>query len=86
MDEKFSRRRALKIFALAGGAAALPGIARDVQAQAKATKAAMKYQDQPKGDQRCSGCIQFVAPNQCKVVEGDISPNGWCIAYAPKSK
>ncbi|OGA55467.1 MAG: hypothetical protein A3G81_33110 [Betaproteobacteria bacterium RIFCSPLOWO2_12_FULL_65_14] len=85
MDEKLSRRRVLKIVALLGGAAAVPGIARDARAQAKAGKAAMKYQEQPKGDQRCSGCVQFVAPNQCKVVEGNISPNGWCIAYSAKS-
>ncbi|TAK87171.1 MAG: iron oxidase [Betaproteobacteria bacterium] len=86
MDERSARRRVLRIFALAGGTAVLPGIARDARAQAKASKAAMKYQDQPKGDQRCSGCMQFVAPNQCKVVEGDISPNGWCVAYAAKPK
>jgi hypothetical protein len=85
MDEKLSRRKVLKIVALLGGAAAMPGFACDARAQGKATKTAMKYQDQPKGDQRCSGCVQFVAPNQCKVVEGDISPNGWCVAYSAKS-
>lgn len=84
MSETFSRRRVLKIVALFGGAAALPGVARDAAAQGKATKAAMKYQEQPKGDQRCSACMQFVAPNQCKVVEGEINPNGWCVAYVAK--
>jgi hypothetical protein len=24
----------------------------------------------------------FVAPRGCKVVDGDISPNGWCKEYA----
>jgi hypothetical protein len=86
MSESFSRRKALKIVALLGGAAALPQLAREAHAQAKATKQAMKYQDQPKGDQRCSGCAQFVPPNQCKVVEGNINPNGWCIAFAAKPK
>ncbi len=84
MDERSARRRVFRIFALAGGAAALPRITRDARAQGKASKAAMKYQDQPKGDQRCSGCMQFVPPNQCKVVEGEISPNGWCVAYVAK--
>jgi hypothetical protein len=32
----------------------------------------------------CSGCVNFVAPNACKVVKGVINPNGWCVAYAPK--
>jgi hypothetical protein len=28
--------------------------------------------------------VNFVAPNACKVVKGVISPNGWCVAFAPK--
>jgi hypothetical protein len=51
----------------------------------KAPKAAMKYQDHPKGDEKCSNCMQFVAPDSCKVVDGKISPNGYCIAWAKKT-
>ena len=60
-------------------------------ATGKATKAAMQYQDHPKGKAECSTCMQFVpgasakANGTCKVVDGAISPKGWCIAYAPKS-
>ena len=47
----------------------------------------MKYQDQPNNGQRCDACLQFVpgANGTCKVVEGPISPGGWCIAFAKKS-
>ena len=54
-------------------------------AQGKASKAAMKYQDRPNGEQMCSNCLQFVAPGSCKVVEGAISPNGHCIAWTKKT-
>lgn len=39
------------------------------------------YQDSPKDIRMCATCTLFVPPKCCKVVEGDISPNGWCKAY-----
>ncbi|HVO87193.1 MAG TPA: high-potential iron-sulfur protein [Casimicrobiaceae bacterium] len=45
----------------------------------------MKYQDQPNKDQKCSNCMQFVAPDSCKVVDGKISPDGYCIAWVKKA-
>ena len=44
-------------------------------------KTAVNYQDTPKGDRKCSECSLFVAPNACKNVAGDISPNGWCMLW-----
>jgi High potential iron-sulfur protein len=86
---KPSRRIWLKN--VAAGLAAAPWLARLAFAQAKASKEAMKYQDQPKDGQRCDTCMQFVpgakpgAQGTCKVVDGPISPSGWCIAYVKKS-
>ena len=52
-------------------------------AASKVTPASVQYQDQPKGDQKCSGCLHFIAEsNTCKLVEGPISPEGWCILWA----
>ncbi len=90
LDKKISRRSLLK------GAAAIMGIgfasafAGRVVA-AKATKTAMKYQDKPNGDEQCSNCRFFIpgktptANGTCQVVEGSISPHGYCIAYNRKS-
>lgn len=85
---KPSRRIMLKYVA---AAAAVPLLGRTALAQSKkASKQAMKYQDQPKDGQRCDQCLQFVppekkgAPGGCKVVEGPINPAGWCIAYVKK--
>jgi hypothetical protein len=47
----------------------------------KLSKQQAEYQDSPKGIQMCATCTLFEAPHSCKVVEGDVSPNG-CKAYA----
>ena len=86
-DCKLSRRSVLRRVALLAGAALTATVVRnnDALAQAKATKEAMKYQDKPSGDKQCGNCLQFVAPNGCKVVEGTVSPSGYCIAWVKKS-
>ncbi len=68
---------------LAGGAAAL---SRSAAAQEKISKADAKYQDHPNynGAQRCEICLQFNPPNHCKIVDGEISPKGWCQYFAAK--
>lgn len=53
-------------------------------AQGKTSKQAANYQNQPNGNQQCAGCANFIAPNACKLVEGKVSPQGWCKLYAPK--
>jgi hypothetical protein len=55
-------------------------------ASGKSSQAGVQYQAQPKGDQKCDGCLHFIAEsNTCKVVEGQISPDGWCILWVPKA-
>ena len=51
------------------------------QAQKKLTQAAARYQDQPKGNESCATCPYFIIPNSCVLVEGEISPGGWCPIY-----
>ena len=53
--------------------------------QQKIKKSEAKYQDKPNGDQRCQSCQFFQGPNQCQLVEGGISPNGWCERFAAKT-
>ena len=93
LDAKITRRSLLvKGAALVASVAALPALirSRDAAAATKVPKAAMQYQDKPKGTQDCSSCIQFIpgasatANGTCKVVEGAISPKGWCVAYVAK--
>ena len=87
IQPKCSRRSLLRSAVALAGAATCAALSmnRQAWAQAKASKAAMKYQDKPNGDQKCSNCLQFVAPDGCKVVEGKISPDGYCIAWVKKA-
>ncbi|MBV8593997.1 MAG: high-potential iron-sulfur protein, partial [Caulobacteraceae bacterium] len=45
---------------------------------------AARYQPTPKGAQRCDNCSQFDAPTGCKIVDGEVSPAGWCLLYVAK--
>jgi High potential iron-sulfur protein len=80
-------RRALLRHAAAGGAVALGtagGANRMAAAQTKVAQKVVAYQDKPHDGQSCGNCLQFEPPNACKVVEGVISPNGWCQIWAKK--
>ncbi|HEV3091900.1 MAG TPA: high-potential iron-sulfur protein [Candidatus Cybelea sp.] len=65
-------------------------LAQTTTAQAKGSKTQFKYQGTPSNGKKCSQCTQYVAGSSakangtCKIVDGSISPNGWCIAFAPK--
>ena len=81
-----SRRSVLKRTALLAGVALTANILRSKEALAqKASQDAMKYQDKPDGDKRCSNCLNFISPSGCAIVEGTISPNGYCMAWAKKT-
>ena len=36
------------------------------------------YTDNSPYDEDCDECVNFVHPGKCKIVEGIISPEGWC--------
>ena len=67
--------------ATCGRAAAAKAQDYKPQEQKKLTQAAARYQDQPKGNETCAGCPYFVTPKSCVLVEGNISPNGWCPIF-----
>jgi len=52
----------------------------------KISQASVQYQPQPKGEQKCSGCLHFIPEsNACKLVDGQISPEGWCKLWVKKA-
>lgn len=52
----------------------------------KAPKPSVQYQTQPKGEQKCGDCANFFAASSaCKLVEGQISPKGWCSLWTKKA-
>jgi hypothetical protein len=77
MPRTISRRKLIGTLAGAAAATAIEG----ASAQPKMTKAQAEYQDTPKGILMCATCTLFIRPSSCKVVEGDVTPEGWCNAF-----
>jgi hypothetical protein len=75
-------RRAAIAAALGGVSGVLLFPAAPAFAADKMTRAQAQYQDTPNGIYSCGMCTLFEAPNGCKVVEGEISRDGWCKAFA----
>jgi hypothetical protein len=80
-----SRRMVMAGFAAASVGAACLAVSRPARAQTKMSQADAKYQDSPKGSEKCAGCGLFAAPDACNAVDGKISPEGWCQLYSPKA-
>lgn len=84
-----SRRNMLKLGGMA--LAMIPVVA--FAAKNEPLRKAMKYQDKPEGDKKCSTCMQFVPGKTakdlggCKIFAGDteVSPEGYCTAWAKKA-
>ena len=77
-----SRRSVIK-----AGLGVVAGVAAATTARAQDEKIAqnlVQYQNQPKDGNECDKCVNWMPPNACKIVAGDINPKGWCVAFAPK--
>jgi len=76
-----ARRRVIRA-ALAGAAGLTLETMSSASAQQKMTQREAEYQDTPKaGILMCATCRLFEPPRGCKVVEGDVSPEGWCKVF-----
>jgi hypothetical protein len=79
-----SRRTALRSWGAALAALASPWAAGRSLAQQKVSKLDAMYQEHPKGQQRCAICLQFQPPASCQLVDGKITPQGWCQFFAAR--
>lgn len=79
-----TRRRVLRAAVATGCSIWMPLV---LAAEAKKVpQASVQYQTKPKGEQMCSTCMNFIAESKtCKLVEGNISPQGWCTLWAKKA-
>jgi len=49
---------------------------------AKTKKEVVKYQSTPFEGKSCKECLHFISTtNECRTVEGNIDPDGWCNIY-----
>src|SRR5690349_13118076 len=79
MDQ--SRRKVMGAVARLVSAGLLLRISKTAAAD-KMTRQQAEYQDNPNGIYSCGLCTLFERPNSCKVVEGEVSKDGWCRAFA----
>ena len=87
------KRGALRLAASIGGAAIITG-ALDATAQQipkfkpkpapkKHTKEKVGYRDEPYDGRSCGKCVLYQGHGECVIVEGEVSPEGWCIHWTP---
>ena len=79
---EISRRAAL---ITAGAAPLLAMIGNRAEAGMKVPQSAVHYQPSPKDGKDCDDCANFVSPGGCKLVDGDISPKGWCRLWVKRT-
>ena len=77
-------RRTIVTRSVAGAAGVAVFFSLVTEAVAKMSQKSVDYQDTPKNDQECSNCSLFQEPNSCTIVDGEISPKGWCKFWAKK--
>jgi len=75
-------RRELIRAALTGVSVGLLSQISRVEASEKMTRRQAEYQDTPNGIYSCATCSLFEPPKSCKVVDGEVSEDGWCRAFA----
>ncbi len=71
---------------MAGGVVAAKARAQeDADEPPKLPKERVHYQYTPNAaGSHCSICANFIAPSSCHIVEGPISPGGYCLVYSPQ--
>lgn len=82
-DTKISRRHIIgKLVAVSTAIGAFVKLRARAQAAPSVDKEAANYVSHPVFGNECSWCIQFVAPDSCKIVKGTISPHGHCKFFS----
>jgi hypothetical protein len=76
-----SRRKVIRTVIKGVSAGLLLRISQGDAAE-KMTRQQAEYQDTPNGIYSCANCTLFEPPKYCKVVDGEVSKEGWCKAFA----
>jgi len=78
-------RRTTLLRSAACAAGAVASLLPVREAAAKMAQTSVAYQTTPKGDQQCGTCSLFQPPGACTLVDGTISPTGWCKFWVKKA-
>jgi hypothetical protein len=86
-----SRRHCLAVAKTMLIGSALMGVVtkQSAFAASKADKRDFSYQEKPKDGKSCASCKMFSLAQggvgTCAIVDGDVSPNGWCLAFTARA-
>lgn len=94
---RHARRGALKAVVTIGAGAVLAVALKATAEQPKADppkanpKAALKkrskekvgYRDEPYEGRSCAKCVLYAGHGECILVDGQVSPDGWCVQWTP---
>jgi hypothetical protein len=85
-DTQSRRAIMLRGIAYIAGSVALAAPTRTAHAaKFPQSSPAVAYQTSPKDAHQCDGCTLFQPPTSCQVVDGTISPTGWCKLWVKKA-
>src|SRR5690349_14477097 len=81
-----ARRGLIKAVALLTGSALahLPARAEDTKPKAamkKYSKEKVGYRDEPYLGRNCAKCVLYSGDGVCAIVDGQVSPDGWCTQW-----
>ncbi len=79
-------RRALLLGTAGAAGAAVTDLASRPAAAQKLSQRVVAYQDHPNGDKRCDRCARFQPPTGCTIVDGAVSPSGYCTFFIPRGQ
>jgi hypothetical protein len=51
----------------------------------KRTREEVKYQNEPYLGRSCAKCVLYQGNGVCVILEGTVSPNGWCTQWVPNT-
>ncbi len=86
MDDRISRGKLMSLLVSVPVTIAVGAAAASASDDSGGTKVNYNYISMPGPEgQRCIACTLFVSPAACPIVKGKISPNGYCIAIAPRA-
>ncbi|MBI1398215.1 MAG: twin-arginine translocation signal domain-containing protein [Betaproteobacteria bacterium] len=84
------RRRFLGRCAVAASAAMAGTVAaverpKPKDALRRRTREEVGYRDEPYLGRSCAKCVLYQGHGECVILEGPVSPNGWCTQWVPAS-
>jgi anaerobic selenocysteine-containing dehydrogenase len=86
-QQRLSRRKFLGAAAAGASVIALGAGAQDKPQPGlrKRSREQVRYQNEPYLGRTCSRCVLYQGDGICVILDGAVSPNGWCNQWVPNT-